>query len=256
MSTRRIIVLIVLVIALTLVGLGLANQNSLLAFALATGVLGSVLANFLWALFNTKEMGAENKLLDRLTRLTESLEARNTAGLMFLGEKFADKPQYWANRANGTNTKFLMIGYSLSTAFSPEFRTHTLAALDRVARNKGDVCWIILDPAGAAHGTLANARSRSFASATEETLVAVRQFRGSLPAALRQHVEVRLLPPSEAPTYWALITDQSVEFAPYLLRETTARAFHSSFLPNSSFGRLIDSDFSRIRAASVPLDLN
>ena len=257
MLRKRLGSIVVLVACLVAIGFGLANPKSVLAFAIATGAISSVAASLILGLFNTRELGAQSVILERLLLLEKAADSRSKYGATLLDQKYFEKVEYWNNLSRATHSRFFLVGHALSTWLAPEYKSHFIDAIERVVRSKtGDFCMILLDPHGSAHQAIMEGRGKNYSPDIARMLQALDELRGRLPARLRHKIEVRYLPSADAPPYMAVLTDNSLEFSPYYLRESTKKAFHASFALATPFASSVESDFTRARNVCHEIDIS
>lgn len=251
----RVGILIVLVVGLVLVGFGLAQPSSTVAFVVGSGVLSSLLAALVLGFFTSRSLGGQSELAEKLLQLEKAAESRARYGATFIDEKYVHKPEYWNQLSDSTSKQFLLIGHALNTWTQPEYKKAFLAAITRVIRNKGDFCIILLDPDGQAQKRIIDARGRNYRTDIETTLQALSEVHKKLPANLKSKLDVRFLRSDDQPLYMAVITDSSLEYSPYFARASTRSAPHASFALSSPFASTVISDFQSLRPDCTPVDL-
>lgn len=252
----RAAIVVLLVVGLALVGYGLAQPSNTVWFVVGAGVLSSLLASLVLGFFTSRALGGQSELADKLLQLEKAAESRARYGATFIDEKYFHKPEYWNQLSDSTSRQFYLLGHALNTWAQPEYKKAFLLAIERVIRNKGDFCMLLLDPDGEAQQRIVDVRGRSYRSDIDITLHAVAEVYRKLPTNLKSGVDVRWLPSEEQPLYMAVVTDASLEYSPYFARASTRTAPHASFAISSSFANTVISDFQSVRPSCLPVDLS
>lgn len=252
----RSIIVLLLIGGLVLAGYGLAQPTNSIYFAVGAGVLSSLIASVVLGMFTSRALAGQTALADKLLQLEQATESRNRYGATLLDEKYFHKPEYWNHLTASTSKRLLLLGHSLNTWVKPEYRKPFLAAIERVVKNKGDFCIILLDPSGGGRQRIADVRGHDYSGNIASTLEAVAEVHRRLPPKLRDRVDVRFLPTAEQPLYMAMVTDTSLEYSPYFLRESSRTTLHASFTRDSAFSNAVIADFQALRRTCTPVDLS
>ncbi|WP_309114695.1 hypothetical protein [Saccharothrix sp.] len=199
---------------------------------------------------NSREFGAQREIIDRLLELEALADIRARTGALRVDGKYSDKPDYWNRLMQGTNGRLIIMGHSLQSWLKPEYQALFKSAIGRVARNGGDVCFLLLAPNGTAQRRIQEMCGRDHASKTKRTAQALVAFRDSLPSRVRSRIDLRYLPEDVEPYYMAIITDAGLDFTPYLHVEDSKDVVHLSFDHNSPFARSVVTDITSLRGKS------
>lgn len=251
----RIAIVILVMAALVLVGVGLAQPTKSVQFAIGAGVMSSLLASLILGFFASRSLGGQSELVEKLLQLERAAESRSRYGATLLDEKYVHKPDYWNQLSASTTKRLFLIGHALNTWVEPAYRKHFLDSIERVIRNGGDFCLIVLDPTGDAQARIRSARGSDYTQKIDATLRAVAEVHSRLPAKMKSKVDVRRMPPLEQPLYMAVITDSSVEYSPYFRRASTKTTLHASFSLATPFAGAVLADFEALRPACPRVDL-
>ncbi|NGY65060.1 hypothetical protein G7043_39720 [Lentzea sp. NEAU-D13] len=211
------------------------------------------MASLIWVALNSREFGAQREIVDRLLELEALADARARTGALRVDGKYSNKPDYWNRLMQATNGRLIIMGRALQSWLKPEYEEHFKAAIERVARNGGDVCFLLLAPNGAAQKHIKAIGGRDHASKKHRTAQTLSNFRDSLPVRIRSNVELRYLPDDLEPYYMAIITDAGLDFTPYLHTEDSKDVVHLSFDHGSPFARSVVTDIASLRENSKKL---
>lgn len=261
----RGLVIATVVVALVLVGFGLAQKTTSLVFVIASGVLSSLVASLVLGLFATSALAGSSDMsqkleqvdaaIARLEALESAIERRRAQGVAMVSEKYEHKPEYWNALTAATAHRFLLVGRALDTWVEGEYRQGFLAAAERVARNGGDVCVILMAPTGPSHGQMARAQGRDYSDGARQTVAALAEVHRRLPAGQRKRLDVRFMPEGEQPWYMVVVTDTNLEYSPYFQRASTRKSLHLSLRTSSPFWNAVLKDVDGLRQRCTPVDL-